>query len=469
MSFDIRRTSLLRRFIRMGWLATHLLVVVVGFLVAASAVVILQQRRSPQATLAWLMFLVLIPYLAIPLFIAMGFRKRLRQRPKESKPTTGSECLESEAPQIERMLCRYGLGTASAGNRLDLLADGEAAWTALLDLVEHAHTSLDVTLYVLGNDPVGLAFCAALEDRARKGVVVRLILDSIGSLKRPRAALRSLRAAGAEVRLYSPLLHGPSGGRLNQRNHRKMLIADGVRVWSGGRNVAEEYLGPTPRAARWQDLSYCIAGPATTGYVNVFRSDWVAAGGTMPNPVISVSGEQGESVLQLVPAGPDVAEDPLHDALVFACHSARSRLWVVTPYFLPTPALSEALVIAARRGVDVRLLIPQKSNQHLADLARGAWLRELDRSACHIHLHPEMVHAKAVLSDDLAFVGSANFDARSLLLNFEVMALLYSATDVAAVQGWITTLLAQAPEGNPPASFARRSLEGLFRLGSPIL
>ncbi len=461
--------SQLQWLIEMSWLETHLLVVIVGFLVAASAVVILQQGRSPQATLAWLMFLVLIPYLAVPLFIVMGFRKRLRLRRKISNPTSSPDSLGPEAPQIERMLCRYGLGRASHGNRLDVLADGEGAWTALLDLVESAQVSLDVTLYLLGNDPVGLAFCAALEERARKGVAIRLILDSIGSLKRPRAALRSLRAAGAEVKLYSPLLHGPRSGRLNQRNHRKMLIADGARVWSGGRNVAEDYLGPTPNAGRWQDLSYRIAGPAAAAYASIFRSDWRAAGGTMPKLAVSVPGEQGDSVLQLVPAGADVPEDPLHDALVFACHSARARLWIVTPYFLPTPALSEALAIAARRGVDVRLLIPERSNQRLADLARGAWLRELDRNSCHIYLHPEMVHAKAVLTDNLAFVGSANFDARSLLLNFEVMALLYSATDVAAVHGWIAALLAQAPEGIPPASFARRSVEGLFKLGSPIL
>ena len=453
----------------MGWLATHLLVVVVGFLVAASAVVILQQGRSPQATLAWLLFLVLIPYLAVPLFIAMGFRKRLRLHAKESKPTTDPDWLRADAAQIERMLCRYGLGAASDGNRFDLLTDAEAAWTVLLDMVESAQSSLDVTLYVLGNDPVGQAFCAALEERARNGVAVRLILDSIGSLKRPRVALRSLRAAGAELRLYSPLLHGPRGGRLNQRNHRKMLIVDGVCVWSGGRNVAEEYLGPTPKTGRWQDLSYRIAGPASAAYVNIFSSDWMAAGGRMRSSAVSVSPALGDAVLQLVPAGPDVPEDPLHDALVFACHCARSRLWIVTPYFLPTPALSEALAIAARRGVDVRILVPERSNQRLADLARGAWLRALARDDGHIHLHPQMVHAKAVLADDLAFVGSANFDARSLLLNFEVMTLLYSATEVAAVHRWMATLMAQAPEGLPSASFARRSIEGLFRLGSPIL
>ncbi len=231
----------------MGWLGTNLLVVVIGFLVAASAVVILQQRRSPQATLAWLMFLVLIPYVAIPAFLAVGFRKRRHW--KELNFASISDDLGPEAPQIERMLFQYGLGSAYGGNSFDLLTDHRSAWAGLMDVVEGAETSLDVTLYVLGNDAVGRAFCAALQAKARSGVAVRVILDSIGSLKRPRAALHDLRAAGAEVRLYSPLLHGPAGGRLNLRNHRKLVIADGARVWSGGRNVAEEYLGQLPRRA----------------------------------------------------------------------------------------------------------------------------------------------------------------------------------------------------------------------------
>ena len=145
------------------------------------------------------------------------------------------------------------------------------------------------------------------------------------------------------------------------------------------------------------------------------------------------------------------------------------RVWIVTPYYLLTPALSEALSIAARRGIDVRLLIPAKSNQRLADLARGAWLRDLEESGCRIHLHPEMVHAKAVLADDLAFTGSANLDARSLLLNFEMAALLFSGEDVEILNSWAEDLLADAPVGIRPAGRIRRAVEALFRLGSPIL
>ncbi|MCB1369236.1 MAG: cardiolipin synthetase [Rhodobacteraceae bacterium] len=451
----------------MGWLETHLLVVLVGLVVTASAAIILQQRRSPQATLAWLMFLVLLPYLAIPFFLALGFRKRLQVPGIPPGPIRGEP--GPDALPIERMLVRYGLGKAEGGNRFDLLADGVDAWNALVDLVRSAESSIDATLYIIGDDAVGRAFCAALAERARNGVAVRLILDSLGGLIARHPPLRELRAAGVEVRFYSPLLHGPAGGHVNLRNHRKMVIVDGTRVWSGGRNVAAEYLGPEPAENEWRDLSCLVVGPAVSGFGDVFRSDWTAARGKLAEQAGAAPVPAGNSSVQIVPAGPDVAEDPLHDALVHACHIATVRIHIVTPYFLPTPTLSEALAIAARRGVDVRILVPAKSNQRYADMARGAWLRELERCGCRICLHPAMVHAKAILADDLAFVGSANFDARSLLLNFEIMVLLSSKPDIEAVRQWLDGLLAEACEGLPPASLVRRSVEGLFRLGSPVL
>lgn len=449
----------------MSWPAELLLILVLGLVLAATAVVILLQRRSPQATLAWLLFVILAPYLAVPIFLAIGFRKRLHIDEREATAPAD----EGNIPQIERMLRPYGLPGATTGNRFALLPDGTEAWEALLEVVRGAETSVDVTLYVLGDDAVGRAFCEALAERARAGVAVRFILDSIGGLRRPRDALRELQAAGAEVALYSPLLHGWRQGRLNLRNHRKMAIADGARVWSGGRNVAAEYLGPEAQAGRWRDLSYRVEGPAAADFAQLFASDWHAAHGTMPGPAPGTPPATGDSRIQMIPAGPDVAEDPLHDVLVHACHAAHRRLWIVTPYFLPTPYLSLALAVAARRGVDVRVTLPARSNQRLADLARGAWLRDLAAAGCHVHLHPEMIHAKAVLADDMAFTGSANFDARSLLLNFEVMALLTHPPDVAALTRWMAQTCEDAPEGLPPVSLLRRPVEGLFRLTSPIL
>ncbi len=174
--------------------------------------------------------------------------------------------------------------------------------------------------------------------------------------------------------------------------------------------------------------------------------------------------------MQLVPCGPDTMFDLLHDALVNAIHSAKHRIWIATPYFLPTELLSNALVIAARRGLDVRILLPWRSNQRLADFARGAYLREIQEAGSKIlFFHAGMMHAKASVIDDMAYVGSANFDVRSMLLNFEVALFVYDAATVEEVKSWFNTQEQKCALGIEPAGLVRRVSEGVFRLGAPML
>jgi cardiolipin synthase len=458
----------------MTWLAAHLAIVAISLLAVASATVVLQQRRTPQATLAWLMFLVLVPYVAVPAFITLGFRKRRSGTRRFAFGGAGRQI--SAGNGAERMLVAYGLPAATAANDFRLLTGGGDAWSALLVLIDGARSRIDVTLYALGDDSVGREFCACLAARARDGVTVRVLLDTVGSFARPRAALRDIERAGGHVHLCATILDGAIRGHLNLRNHRKMVVVDGQHVWSGGRNVAREYLGPEPWPGRWSDLSFTAAGPIVAHYARIFRSDWAAAGGALSAQRESDPAEadeplaSGRSVLQIVPAGPDVAEDPLHDVLVHMFHAAQRRIWIVTPYFLPTEPLMGALAIARRRGVDVRLLVPATSNQAVADLARGAYLRDLARAGCQILRHTGgMIHTKAVVVDDLALVGTANLDARSLLLNFEVMLLLYAPADAVAVADHLRGLMEGAAPGPLPATRGRRLVEGFFRLGAPFL
>ena len=182
------------------------------------------------------------------------------------------------------------------------------------------------------------------------------------------------------------------------------------------------------------------------------------------------SAPAGTVTAQLVPSGPDTPDDPLHDALVYAIHRAERSICLTTPYFLPTEALLQALATAARRGVDVRIMLPQKSNQWVADLARGAYLRELNAAGCTIlRLRPGMLHAKAGIIDDFAWVGSANFDIRSMLLNFESALMLYDVATVTALRHWFSSMEPRCAQGIVRPSPIRRFAEGIFRLGAPIL
>jgi cardiolipin synthase len=318
---------------------------------------------------------------------------------------------------------------------------------------------------------VGHAFVDALTDRARAGVRVRLLMDRVGTLRGPHKALARLRDAGGEVVFFSPFLQWPGNGHLNLRNHRKMVIADHARAFAGGMNIGAHYLHEVEAEARWTDLAYLVEGRLVTDFHDVFRSDWEVATGTALDAAVGQTpAVGGDATVQLVPSGPDITEDPLHDGMVRALHMARSRIWIATPYFVPTEALGNALRIAARRGVDVQILLPLRSNQRMADFARGAYLREMRAAGVTLRLYTRgMLHAKAVLVDDAAAVGSANFDVRSMLLNFELMLFAYDAGSVAALSDWFTDQLAETQTDLEPAGLLRRLAEGVFRLGAPIL
>lgn len=448
---------------------THILIVI-GVLISGTAIIwVLQQRRSPQSALAWILFIITLPYVGVPLFFALGVRKRGARYPAIAFGDDPRHEPEAVAA-FDEQLRRFGLPGALSGNRLRPDADASAARASLEALVRGAETSLDVVLYRLDRDPYSNAFIAWLTEAVQRGVEVRLLLDQVGTVRRPRRHLKAFREAGGQIELFSPIARLGATGRLNLRNHRKMLIADGTRLWTGGRNVGATYLGPPSDPGTWHDLSFVIEGPVVARYGEVFEADWAKETGAPPRPV-KVSAPLAENaVLQLVPSGPDLVDDGLHDALVHAIHTARRRIWIATPYFLPTDQLQHALATAARLGRDVRLLMPAKSNQRVADFARGAYVRYLEELGAKVLRHPHrMVHAKAFVIDDMAIVGSANFDIRSMLLNFETALAVYDAESVAQISDWFEARAAESLAGTRPVHLPRRLAEAVFRLGSPVL
>jgi len=356
----------------MSWITTHLEIVIIVILTLLAAIVILQQRRTPQSTAAWLLFIIALPWVAVPLFLGLGFRKQSsRYSPVHFlKGETGGPP-PRPVHTLDATMQYFGLPAAAHGQDLRLLGDPTAAHEAVMALIQGSEKRIDALFYIVANDDTGRIFVDALTERAKAGVKVRLLMDRLGTLRGPAAALRRLRAAGGDVRFYSPLLQVPGSGHLNLRNHRKMIIADDARVFSGGMNIGAHYLGPTALQDGWTDLAFLLEGRAVQSFGDVFRSDWGVASGEALDPAPSVAAHTGgTATVQLVPSGPDITEDPLHDGLIRALHLAEARIWLVTPYFVPTEALGAALTTAARRGVDVRVLVPERSNQRLADFAR---------------------------------------------------------------------------------------------------
>ena len=451
----------------MPWIDAHLAVVAAILLSGLALAMLLQQRRTPQSMLAWILFIVLVPYIAFPVFLALGFRKRGSQFPPIAFAEVAGVALPDDQSGTARTFSSMGGPAATQGNAFTLIADGQAAYRAMLDLIDGAGQRLDIILYLIQPDATGRGFVQALERRQRDGIQVRLLIDGLGGFLKPRAALRSLAGAGGEVRYFTPFLHRPLRDHMNLRNHRKMIMADGARVFAGGRNVGADYGGPD--GPGWIDLSYLLRGPAVSVFDQVFRADWADTGAAAPerrDPAVA----GGDAVVQLVPSGPDTRGDPLHDGLVRAIHAANDRVWLTTPYFVPTEFLSQALATAGRRGVDVKIIVPRRSNHRLTDMARGSYLRELNRAGCRVLFHETgMLHAKSGVIDAVAWVGSANFDVRSMLLNFETALFVYDTASVAALADWTDRIAQSCTEGVPRASPLQRIRDGVFRIGAPML
>jgi cardiolipin synthase len=230
-------------------------------------------------------------------------------------------------------------------------------------------------------------------------------------------------------------------------------------------------MGPAPDPNRWRDLSFLLEGPAVRDYADLFAADWRFVTGKRIEAPATLAPAAGTTVVQIAPSGPDVPGDPVYAALVSAAFAARRRLWIVTPYFIPPDGLAEALALAAHRGVDVRVYVPDPSNHRIADLARGQPLRDAAAAGVSvIRFTGGMVHAKIlVLDEEFAMVGSVNIDPRSLFLNFEVNAIVYGAAEVGAVVKWIETLHDKTQKGAPPVSDFRDTVEGIARILDPLL
>jgi len=446
----------------LDWISLHGIVVMAGLIIYVLASHTLRQRRNPAAAIAWVITLVLVPYVGLPLYLVFGTRKLVRARTAIPRTTRDSGSNAEDAwPQ--RLAAAMDLAPAASFRSLRIHENGQQALHALCEQVDSATRTLDISTYILGDDPMADALCEKLIRKVREGVKVRLLLDGVGQMLGGRRNRKALAAAGIEVALFVPPLHSPRRGRVNLRNHRKMVIADGSWLWCGGRNLMAQYFEGAPGVTAWKDLSFDLRGTLAERALECFERDWAFATDKPRKKHMPPAETASGPMAQLFPSGPDQSDDTVYALLVTAFFKSRERIVAVTPYFVPDPTLLMALTLAARRNVAVDLILPAKSNHRMADLARHRALRELAGAGARVWLVPQMIHAKAIVVDDaMALAGSANLDARSLLLNFEVMVAFYGEGDVRRFAAWIDRQAASAKRYVPRAPNLLRDLaEGL--------
>jgi cardiolipin synthase len=452
------------------WLTLHGFMVLLGLGVYVIGSRTLQQRRRPSAAIAWVIGLIVLPYVALPLYLVFGNRKLVDIRhaiARQPRALHHAEEASEPGAQLRELAAAMALPAAAPYRRLSVHQDGGEALHALYALIDGAESTLDLCTFVFGKDGVGGEITRRLARRARDGVRVRLLVDGIGAYLSGVPNFRPLTDAGVETALFVPPLRSSLRGRTNLRNHRKMAIADGEWLWCGGRNLAVEYFRDESGGAHrpWIDLSFDLRGPLALQAQQRFAQDWAFATGAPPPAEGDASAGGPETALgQLIASGPDQADDTVYTLLVAAFFASRRRILAVTPYFVPNETFSMALSLAARRGVEVDLVMPATSNHRLADMARHRALREVAAAGVRVWFLPRMIHAKGVVIDDhLALVGSANLDERSLFLNYELMVAFYERDDIGSFAHWIERQRNAAAAYEPRApGLARDVAEGLL-------
>ncbi len=466
----------------MNGVVPHLLTVV-GFLLALFAIArLISDRRQPGNTFAWLLAIAFIPYLGVPLYLLLGGRKirQLAARKARLYPTVAGTTPSAAATSAtSRVLMLNGASPPLAGNRVHFLATGEESFAQLEQGIRQAKHTIHLMTFILARDATGRRIIKLLAQRAREGVKVRLLLDALGCFSSSRGFCDPLRKAGGEVVRFMPVLPLQTRGSANLRNHRKIAIFDHHVAALGGRNLALEYMGPTPLKRRWRDFGAIVEGPAAGLLNEIFLADWAFASGQSIKALhaelpSSPPPAAGDSEVQIVASGPDVQGDPLYEGILSLVQQATRSIWIVTPYFIPDEVLFRSLLIQARAGVDVRIVVPARSNHRITDLARRYYLRGLHAAGAKILFYDlGMNHAKMLLVDEeIGLMGSANMDLRSLFVNFEVGMVTYSPTEAAAMARWAHEIFASSkPMPAPPAHrrFFPAVAEEISRLLAPLL
>jgi cardiolipin synthase len=396
----------------------------------------LMHVRTSQGAIAWVLSLLMVPFVAIPLYWLLGRRRFSSEvggrRIKDSRLATLAADMigrlrryEVDIPDddaFERAARILGGLPFTRGNRLKLLIDGEETFESIFEKIRSAKNYLCVNFFIVKSDTLGIRFQRALIERARAGVRVFFLFDEFGSYKLPNRYLRELKAAGVECRSFGVNRFWWSRLQLNFRNHRKIVVADGEVALIGGLNVGDEYLGRDARFGGWRDTHLEMRGPVVQAVQLVFLEDWFWAANTVPELRWETWFEEADQVAAVIPTGPADPADSWQLVVAEAANTSRQRLWIASPYFVPDEGVLTALQAAAIRGVDVRILIPERADHLLVWLSAFSYFDQSIPYGIRIFRYGRgFLHQKVILVDHrLAAVGSANLDNRSFRLNFEI-------------------------------------------------
>ncbi|MBM3984920.1 MAG: cardiolipin synthase [Planctomycetes bacterium] len=493
--------------------AVTLLVAALDLYAIATA---LTRRLGVESTLAWIFAILALPAvgaLAYLLLAGPSIQRTTRRKRAAAlqvrvgvaaggasaapAPARPEDALSSGETSLLRLAANLTELSPTGGNAVELLAENERAYETIAAALQAARRSIWAESYIIKKDETGQRFLDLLAEKARAGVEVRLLYDAMGSLGIDARRLAALQAAGGRAAAFLPVNPLRKRWAVQMRNHRKLIVVDGEVGFTGGMNIGNEYSGRLRRRIRevvvnrtdpdhFQDAHLSVRGPAVADLAQTFAEDWGFATDEelelppVPPPVdgqgtLDLHDADGSAVVAVIPSGPDQAHNAnglVHFAGIAA---ARARIWLESAYFIPDEALMTALVSAALRGVDVRVVVPAVSDVGLVRAAARSYYPALLRGGVRVfEFQPSMLHSKTVVVDGRwGLVGSANMDIRSFRLNFELGALVLGRDFARRMEERFLADVAQSVEVTAEALRAQgwwaRLRDGAARLLSPLL
>ena len=468
------------------------IVVFVNIFLSLSLVFI--ERKEPTTTWAWLLIMLILPGFGFVIYLLLGqnfSRERLFKEKKKLDKYKRFELSKNWADNREehydsekyldliKMNFNHSGADYTLGNDVQIFFNGEDKFKHLIYDLKNAKKYIHIQYYIFKRDNLGKEIIEILEDKAREGVEVRFLVDSMGSYTLTKTLLKEFIQNGGKFEIFFPGILPHINTRINYRNHRKMVIIDGEYGYTGGFNVGDEYVNLDKKIGFWRDTHIRIKGEAVNDLTDRFLLDWCYASGEeieeFEGYYSKESFRSGECGIQIVTSGPDHNEEYIKNAYIKMISNAKKNVYLETPYLVPDEPMLDTLKIAALSGVDVRIVIPGKPDHPFMKWAASSYCGDLLEAGVRIYTYNKgFIHSKTIVTDsEVSTVGTANMDIRSFRLNFEVNAFIFNSTIAKVMEKQFIEDISESneltvEEYNNRARLVRIK-ESVIRLISPIL
>lgn len=457
------------------------------YTIFTTIIFMLVENRNPVKSIAWILVLIFLPVVGFLFYILVGrkFRKRhmISKRSllinKKNNTSDLTELPNLNLSDTQRSIATLAYRNSDAplheNSKIEIFTDANELYSSIIEDLRKAKHHIHMEYYIFLADKIGSAVMDVLKEKAKEGVVVRVIIDDVGSWQLKKKKIKELRNAGIDVQSFLEVGLPYINSRVNYRNHRKIIVIDGVVGYTGGFNIADRYVkglswGP------WRDTHIKIEGSAVLGLQKNFLTDWFFVKRELVEDVTYYPAQErkGNCLSQIIISGPDMTWESIMQVFAKAFMEAKERIYIETPYFLPPESLITALQTAALCGVDVRLILPMKSDARITLYSTFSYLDQMLKAGIKVYLYQKgFIHSKIVVTDDIAIIGSANMDFRSFEQNFELSVIMYDAEIAKKMVEIYENDLRSSEEIKKEEwttrRFSQKIKESLARLFSPLL